>query len=326
MTDPLHWIGEPPALHPPGLFPGLFPDFGALLISGPKEVGKSLIALEIAHAAVTGHPLWGVLTPSHPVTKVVYIFVEHGGYGSLAQQWSYTGFDDPTHSIWVCDDLRPLVVRGNVHIPNRDFYVQAVKGASLVIFDPLAAFIQGEEGENQASPTRALINTIEYIGNSTHAATLILGHFGKPIYRQETGETVHSGTRGSSALEHAATGVFYLTKGSKGDGYQLYRLEQAYFKGDAIPKFHLKRLDDELCHTLDPNKPNPILSWKRAIAGRKGGQKGRNQYTGPLPPSIPFPFGQCACGAGLKTVGSERCLSCAQGAKTHTTPSSQEED
>lgn len=268
----LRWIGEPPAEHPPGIFPGLFPDHGALLISGGKEVGKSLMALEICHAAVTGESLWDLLKPTRTLEKVLYIFAEHGGYGSLAQQWTVTGFQDPEKRIWVCDTLKPLITRGAVNVAHRDFYCQAAHGTSLIVWDPLGAFMQGEEVENQASPTRALINTMEWIGNTVGAYTLILGHFGKLQYRPETGETVHSGTRGSSALEHAATAVFYLSKATQGDKYQVYRLDNEFFKGVPLKKIWLRRPDDELRHHADPEHKNPVISRVRMIAGRKGGK------------------------------------------------------
>lgn len=286
MTEPqpmLPWVGTPTPSYPPGIFPGLFPDHGALLISGGKEVGKSLIALEISQSAVTGQPLWGALTPTYTVQKVVYIFAEHGGHGSLSQLWQAVGLEDPGQSIRVCDTLRPLVNRGQVMTAARDFYCQRVEGAGLVIFDPLSAFMSGEDTENQALPTRTLINTMEYIANSTKANLLILGHFGKLHYREDIGEAVHSGTRGSSALEHAATAVFYLSKGRRGDTYQVFNLASEYFKGDALPPLRLIRPDDELQHHLDISKGNPQLSRTRRIAGRKGGKMGRNQWTGPLP-------------------------------------------
>lgn len=269
----LLWIGTIPPDQGEGIFPGLFPDHGALLISGGKEVGKSLVALEIAHAAVTGEPLWGVLKPTKTIERVVYIFAEHGGHGSLAQQWSVTGLEDPDRRIWVCDELRPLITHGAVNPVSRDFYRKVTAGAKLVIWDPLSAFLQGEEAENQAVPTRALINTIEGIGTHVGAQTLILGHFGKMQYHESTGETVHSGTRGSSALEHAATAVFYLSKAAKGDKYQLYRLDNEFFKGVPVKRFWLRRPEDELRHYADPDHANPVISRVRAIAGRKGGKQ-----------------------------------------------------
>jgi hypothetical protein len=68
---------SPPEVGPVDIIPGLLPRRGELVVAGPTDIGKSLMALEICSCLVTGQPLWGHLTPTLQAKRILYILGEH---------------------------------------------------------------------------------------------------------------------------------------------------------------------------------------------------------------------------------------------------------
>ena len=248
---------DPLPEEPPELIDGILLAQGATGIIGVKETGKSLLALEIQHSLITGKPLWGALKPSHTVNSTVHFLAEHTSRVLLGL-YNRTELDKTgkikvfgpehlgTHKLLVSNGIRREQAIS--------FYKKLADGAGLVVFDPLAAFIQGQEAENDNAPMRSLIDTMIEISVSTGAACLVLGHQGKPTIFQGRQVKRHSyATRGASATEDAMTAVHYLDRSQGqyiGDGNEMYELRPIHFKGLKSKPFQLVR-DKETCrHTL----------------------------------------------------------------------------
>jgi RecA-family ATPase len=251
-------IDDPLPADPPELIDGILLTFGATGIIGEKEVGKSLVALELQHSLLTGEPLWGQIHPNKVLNKTVHFLAEHASRG-LMDLYARTGMSKtgklrvfgPEH----LQSMKLLVSGGQRREEAVSFYKKLAEGAGLVVFDPLAAFIQGESAENDNSPMRNLIDTMIEIGSSTGAACLILGHQGKPqMFQGREMKRASYATRGASATEDAMAAVHYLDKmpNAEYNGNPLFKLRPVHYKGFRKPAFNLVR-DRKTCrHFLDP--------------------------------------------------------------------------
>ena len=240
----------------PELIPGILLSYGATGIIGQKETGKSLISLEIQHSLLTGEPLWGSIKPAKVLDKTVHFLAEHAS-PVLMGLYQRTGMSatgklrifGPEH----LQGNKLIVSNGTRREEAISFYKKLAAGAGLVVFDPLAAFIQGQSAENDNAPMRSLVDAMIEIGTSTGAACLILGHQGKPTYFQgkQIKRTSYA-TRGASGSEDAMSAVHYLDKatGVTIDGKSLYELVPTHFKGYKQSKFNLLRDPKTLRHTL----------------------------------------------------------------------------
>lgn len=242
--------------NPPELIEGILLAHGATGIVGAKETGKSLVALEIQHSLLTGEPLWGSIVPSTTVDKTVHVLAEHASPVLMGlyqrTELSSTGrlrIFGPEH----LGGMKLLVSNGVRREEAVGFYKKLVEGAGLVVFDPLASFIQGQYAENDNAPMRTLIDAMIEISQSTGAACLVLGHQGKPTFFQgkQIKRTTYA-TRGASSVEDALTATHYLDRetGATINGCPVYELRPVHYKGLKASPFKLMR-DPKTCrHTL----------------------------------------------------------------------------
>jgi hypothetical protein len=104
-----------------------------------------------------------------------------------------------------------------------------------------------------------------------NASLVILGHMGKPSYDPREGKFKHRQTyaaRGSSAIEDAVTGLYYMERDQNG-----FRLVRRKFKGDAPSFYRLHRDVGTLRHTLTAGGTTQHqLSQIRQEVGRLGGR------------------------------------------------------
>ena len=247
--------GEPINTTTDELFPGIIPQHGAAIIAGQKECGKSLISAEIQHSALTGEPLWEHIIPKRTVTKTVHFLAEHHSYmlqQLIQNKLKFPASDNlrifgPEH----LGERRVIVssgVRRNVAV---ETYKRLAEGAGLVVFDPIASFIQGEaNAESDNSSMRHLVMAMTEIASETGAACLILGHKGKPMYTPEGRKIERDtyGVRGASATEDAAAAVHYLAQVGKAD--DLFELTVIHYKGPKLLPMKLHRSKETLRHTL----------------------------------------------------------------------------
>lgn len=201
----------------PELIPGLLPETGVTGIVGETETGKSLVACEIASSLLTGNPLWGYIEPARTIGKVVYILGEHtcSTLQGLFHRTQLPHAGDfriigPEH----LHPYKALVVAGIQQGAAVDRLLKWTEGAGLVVFDPIAGFVQGVNSEQDNAVMRTLIDTMSLIAQINKAACLVLSHMGKAKMDEQGVEVRrHSyATRGASAQEDAMVSVFYLRK------------------------------------------------------------------------------------------------------------------
>lgn len=270
----LDWdkVGEPitAPIKPgePDLIPGLVPKNGQLLIAGETNIGKSLVALEIVSSLVTGNPLWNEITPTKQAQRVLYVLGEH--YNDIIKRlWQKTELPmtDDVH-LYGPDDMKTdkwLVQNGKQNIDGINKLVDAAQGCDLVVFDPLAAFFVGTDTENDNPGMRVVLDTLNTITQSAGASCLILAHLGKPTMGKDGTEYSRTkyAIRGASAVEDAATNIFYMShlQGASGaasstDASRLFSVRKRKYKGEAPDEYKLLRHKDTLTHRiLDGSRP-----------------------------------------------------------------------
>lgn len=252
---------------PPDLFPGLLPLHGELVIAGETNVGKSLISLEIVSAAATGKPLWGELEPTKRVKKALYILGEH--YVEVIQRLlKVTRLPMPDDVFILGPEQlvydKWLVTRGQPNVVAIEKFMKWARGCELIVFDPFSAFVSGQEVENDNITMRLVLDTMSLVAQTAGAACLVLAHQGKPTINQFGQETKRKSyaIRGASAVEDAATNIYYMDKGTTDGaaiesetGGKVYELICRKYKGAAPAKFTLLRDRETLTHTLISDKP-----------------------------------------------------------------------
>jgi RecA-family ATPase len=253
-------VYDPLPMDTPELIPGLLPESGTAAIVGETNTGKSLIALEMGSSLLTGEKLWGAIQPNRTIDKIVYILGEHT-CSTLQGLYHRTGL--PHHGGFYLigpEHLHPykaLVIGGVAQQIAIDRMLRWTEGAGLVVFDPLAGFVQGNGAENDNATMRTLVDAMSLIATKSGAACLVLSHMGKPTLDQQSGQEIRRtsyATRGATAVEDAMTHIFYLRKAlnvkQSGD-VEKFNLSVRKFKGNpANETFTLMRDPDTVRNTL----------------------------------------------------------------------------
>jgi RecA-family ATPase len=272
-SSPQEWskVGEPITAPikpgPPDLIPGLVPRNGQLVIAGETDIGKSLVALEIVSSLVTGKPLWGELTPTAKAGRVLDVLGEH--YNEVIKRlWAKTELPmtEDVH-LYGPDDLKGnkwLVQNGKQNLEGIQQLIEAAKGCDLIVFDPLAAFFLGTDTENDNPGMRLVLDTLGTVAQDVGASCLILAHQGKPTMGKDGQEYARTkyAIRGASAVEDAATNIFYMghLQGSSGastgaDASRLFAIKKRKYKGEAPDEYKLLRHRDNLTHSILGARP-----------------------------------------------------------------------
>lgn len=257
-------VYDPLPLATPELIPGLLPEYGTAAIIGETNTGKSLIALEIASALLTGEQLWEGIKPNRTIEKVMYVLGEHtpetlqGLYHRT--QLPHSG----QFNLIGPEQLHPykaLVIGGVQQQIAVDRLCKWCEGSQLIVFDPLAGFVQGMAAENDNATMRTLIDSMTLIASKVGAMSLILHHAGKPKM-DETGQEVRRtsyASRGASSIEDALTHVFYLRKSisvKQAGNVEKFDLAVRKFKGNPSSEvFKLERDPDTKRNRLLSAKP-----------------------------------------------------------------------
>lgn len=267
---------------PADLVPGFIPKQGACIIAGETNQGKSLIALETVSALSMGTPLWGEIIPTTKVKKVLYILGEHvdetiqrlARFTKLAYspEVFLLGPEAMGYDRWLVSNGKP-----NIHSLNK--FIKWAEGCDLIVWDPLSSFICGSDVENDNIGMRLVIDSMSLVAQSVDAACIILAHMGKPQMDLQGKEHARKSyaIRGASAIEDAATNIFYLGK-AKGESEaaqraadgEIYSLTCRKYKGIAPPEYRLLRNPDTLTHTLLGNRP--FVEVKRIVTQAKLGK------------------------------------------------------
>ena len=264
VTEP---ITAPIFEGPPDVIQGLLPRAGELVIAGATDVGKSLVALEICSALTSDRPLWGELEPTRKANKILYVLGEH--YNNVIKRlWRVTGLPMSDKVLLLGPERlgydKWLVMQGRPNLKAIDKFKHWVEGTDLIVFDPLASFITGIDSENDNIQMRLVLDTMSLIAQSTGASCLVLAHQGKPMIDKSGKEYNRKSyaIRGTSAIEDAATNIFYMSKAEgESDAAQkvtdgrILALTRRKYKGLAPAEYRLLRDSQTLCHTLLGNRP-----------------------------------------------------------------------
>jgi len=253
---------------PVDLIPGLLPRQGQLVIAGQTDIGKSLSALEICSSLTTGKPLWGELEPTTQAKRILYVLGEH--YNEVIQRlWQVTKLP-MSDQVWLIGPEQVgydkwLVAQGKPNLSAIAKFKRWAEGCDLIVFDPFSAFVTGIDVENDNVQMRLVLDTMSLIAQSVGASCLVLAHQGKPHIGQDGQE--HSrksyAIRGASAIEDAATNIFYMGRAAKGDsdaadrvsGGNIFTMTRRKYKGNAPSEYRLLRDGVTLTHSLLGNRP-----------------------------------------------------------------------
>lgn len=231
-------------------------------------MGKSLVALEVCSSLITGNPLWGApsLKPSIKVDRIIYVLGEH--YNEVIKRlWAHTGLPMTDQVILLGPEQlstdKWLVTNGKTNPIAEEKLIKWTEGAGLIVFDPLSAFVAGADAENDNVQMRLVLDRMSYIAQKSGAASLILAHQGKPSVGKDGEETVRKSyaIRGASAVEDAATNIFYMNRiegksaASETLNSKVFSLRCRKYKGQSVDEFQLVRNAQTLCHTLLGNRP-----------------------------------------------------------------------
>lgn len=257
-------VYDPLPAHSPELIPGILPEYGSMGIIGETNTGKSLLAVEMASALLTGEPLWGGITPNKTIKRVTYILGEHtcstlqGLYHrtQLPQAGDFR-LVGPEH----LHPYKALVIGGVTQQIAIDRLCKLADDSQLVVFDPLSGFVQGTNAENDNAIMRTLVDAMTLVASKVGGVSLILHHAGKPRMDeqgQEIRRTIYM-SRGATAVEDALTHVFYLKKslGVKQSGAQeRYDFTVRKFKGKPESEvYKLVRDPETVRNMLAAEKP-----------------------------------------------------------------------
>lgn len=254
---------------PPDVIPGLLPRQGQLVIAGETNIGKSLVALEICSSLTTSNKLWGELEPTHKAKRILYVLGEH--YNAVIQRlWQHTKLPMSDQVFLLGPEQlgfdKWLVAQGKQNVRAMEKFCKWAEGVDLIVFDPFSAFVTGIDVENDNIQMRLVLDSMSYIAQSTGASCLVLAHQGKPMM-DKFGQEHHRKSyaiRGASAIEDAATNIFYLSRTVEGASqaaqkvsgdHQILSLIQRKYKGAAPAEYRLMRDPATLCHTLLGNRP-----------------------------------------------------------------------
>lgn len=250
---------------PPDIIPGLLPKHGQLVIAGETNIGKSLIALEICSSLMTGTPLWGGLTPVSPAKKVLYILGEH--YAEIIQRLlRVTKLPMPDNGFILGPEQlgydKWLVQNGKPNIQGISKFQKWAEGIDLLVWDPLASFLIGSgETENDNITMRLVLDTMSLISQKAGSSCLVLAHQGKPSIDKMGNEHTRTkyAIRGASAIEDAATNIFYLGRAESNSSAahqsssKVLSLVCRKYKGHAPDEYKLLRSSETLTHCLLDN-------------------------------------------------------------------------
>lgn len=222
---------------------------------------NTLVALEICSCLTTGAPLWGAIQPNGIAHKILYVLGEH--YNEVVQrQWRRTQLP-MSDNVWLVgpDKLgsdKWLVTGGKPNMLSVDKLSRWAEDASLVVFDPLAAFAAGEDVENDNAQMRLVLDQMSLVSQNTGAACLILGHQGKPQQDRFGREAARKkyAIRGASSIEDAATNIFYMSQDPASTrDTEVFTLTKRKYKGEAPDEYRLARDRFTGVHTLLGNRP-----------------------------------------------------------------------
>jgi len=183
---PLRWTVEGMLVRP-----------GLCSIAGQPKIGKSFMALQLAHSVSTGRPFLGREVVSGPV---LYVALEDG-LSRLQSRLQMAGWEPNNNHVHFLFELPPLDKGGLGYLSEQIEELNPV----LVIVDSLAAAKSGGVDENEASDIAELAYPLSNLSRDADLTMTVVHHHKKSA----TGDPGRD-LRGSSAFFAALDGLLSL--------------------------------------------------------------------------------------------------------------------
>lgn len=163
------------------LWPRRIPKGKITVLDGDPDNGKSVLTTDLAARVTVGLSLPdGMPTEA---TGAVLASAEDGAADTIRPRFDAAG-GDPTR-VRLLGDEEPFVIPDD--IPKLERAVRQVE-ASLVVIDPIMAFLSGDVNSNRDQDVRRALTPLKQMAERTGAAVLLVRHLnktpgGNPLYR-----------------------------------------------------------------------------------------------------------------------------------------------
>lgn len=159
---------------------------GVTAIAAPVRERKSLIALNVAHALVTGEKLFGYFEVVKRPECVVYLCPE-SSLGPFANRVKSIGLRDYVGKTFF---YRTMSAEGNLKLDDED--LQVILPGSVVFLDTAIRFLEGDE--NSSKDVRLFANSIFALLKKGAEAVVLLHHSPKDMGDMMTLESAMRGS------------------------------------------------------------------------------------------------------------------------------------
>ena len=228
---------------PDPLINGVLPASGVGVLYGPSGIGKSFVALSMAHAIASGRP-WGERETQHGA--VLYMMAEGSEDGILKRLEALR-----QHHTDCPADVPLRVLHGSVSLAaggqaDMELLIDEAKvlaeesgqPVKLIVVDTLAASTPGSD-ENSTDDMKDLMWRLQEVSRAAGCAVMAIHH---------TGKDKEAGMRGSSVIKGSAD--FVLAIAGTGEGFGEVIGEKMRDDGKEAPiPFRLKTLSLGVTHT-----------------------------------------------------------------------------
>jgi AAA domain len=149
--------------------PGVFPE-GLTFLAGRPKIGKSLLALQLAHAVSSGGKIFDQAVEQGPVLYLAY----EDSARRLQKRMQEQSWPAHTKAVF-CTAWEPLDQGGLVSLQQ----AMIEEGYGLVIIDTLSRAISGKRDQNSASDMTMVLSTLQRLALDLQASIHIIDHHHK---------------------------------------------------------------------------------------------------------------------------------------------------
>lgn len=244
------------------LIDGFLQREGVTAIAAPVRERKSLIALNVAHALVTGEKLFGHFVVTEQPERVLY----------LCPEVSLGPFTDRVKKIgllpFVGDSFFFRTLSADGRLTLKDESLQAALPGSVVFLDTAIRFLEGDE--NSSKDVRSFADDIFSLLKNGAEAVVLLHHSPKDMGDSMTLENAMRGSGDMGAFLASCWGTRLQDPDRPYESASfLSNLKQRDFESS---NFEVTCGPDCRMHYLDRGLSVPVLSPRRAFKGNKDGR------------------------------------------------------
>lgn len=185
--------------------PTLFPE-GLIFLAGRPKIGKSLLALQFAHAVSSGGKIFGQAVEKAPV---LYLAFEDSAR-RLQKRMKEQSWPANTNAVF-CTAWEPLDQGGLASLQR----AMEEEGFRLVVIDTLSRALSGKPDQNSVGDMTVVLSTIQRLALDRQAGLLVIDHHTKPrgTYPDPVDDIL--GSTGKGAVADCIAGL-YRERGKQG--------------------------------------------------------------------------------------------------------------